>query len=301
MQHELLARCHHRLRQLSAALQQQRLVCQWRPSISNLLMLAGIMKDKDEEDEEHREDDDDDDEQQGRRQRARLRERADVLLRCIELCPVHAQAWHRLAELFLELAATFPAASSSSLPLVATDACSCSRLSSLSSARLCFSLVHDLCNFTQDGRFHWSGDGVPTLSLPLYSALLSSASQQLSDLSTLLPPLSSAPAQCELDSCPRCNAVCCCWQARLHGLACRPLFSLFSLERLAEQRGTEGEAGKKGKMGRRQQQQQPESRRGERGDAAGTALSTADAEGAADSDAEDAADDNVDRFDALQL
>jgi len=147
-------------------------------------------------------------------------------MRCIEMCPVHAAAWHELALVFLALS------SSTALP---SSPC-CSRQSFLSSARLTFSLVADLTNFTINPQLH-PGSDVPSLSTPLYSSLLASAQQHIAQLNTELPTVGSGGGRGE---CSRCAGVCECWRQRLHRFACLPLASLFLAEKAAEQMGVDG-------------------------------------------------------------
>ena len=252
---DLLARCHHKLCQLPAALSFQHQIVSLRPSISNLLLLAQMMAEGDNQTDTAT-----DQTEQGHARTA-------VLMRCIELCPVHVSAWHELALLFLALAASH---SSPSAQCASPTSPCCSRQSFLCCARLSFSLVADLTNFTINPRAHHTSD-VPTLSTPLYSKLLASAQQHTAELAAELPALGSGGSGGE---CVRCAGICECWRQRLHRFACLPLASLFNAEKEAEQTGVEGSKRNEKKRGRR---------KGE------------------DEDDEDDAAADIDQFDALNL
>ena len=252
---DLLARCHHKLCNLPAALSYQRQIVTLRPSISSLLLLARMMAEMESQTSSTTTD-----------PREQMRARAAVLMRCIELCPVHASAWHELAVLFLALSASTSPASAPSSP-----ACCCSRQSLSCCSRLAFSLVVDLTNFTINPQTHSTND-VPALSTPLYSSLLASAQHHIAELSAQLPAAGSAASGA---GCTRCAGVCECWRPRLHRFACMPLASLFIAQKDAEQAGVEGSKRAEKKRGRRGSDEED------------------------DSDAETGA--NVDQFDALNL
>ena len=216
---DLLARCHHKLRNLHDALSWQQQLVALRPSISSLLLQARMMAEAERATNSALAD-----------QRAAKQARAAVLIRCIELCPVHASAWHELASTFLELSALPPSSPSA--------AHCCSRHSLLASARLAFSLVADLTNFTLSPHSHPAGD-IPSLSKPLYSRLLTSAQRHIAQLSAELPVADASSGGGESE-CARCAAVCECWRPQLHRYACLPLASLFTAEKEAEQRRVDG-------------------------------------------------------------
>ena len=255
----MLARCHHKLHNLPAALSFQQQVVALRPSISNLLLLNQMMAESDSQQQTT---------PAGELRGQRLA-RAAVLMRCIELCPVHASAWHELALVFLSLASS----SSSSSPASSLQPC-CSRHSFLCCARLAFSLVADLTNFTINPHTHTTTDTVRTLSTPLYSNLLASAQQHLAQLATELPADGSSAGEGG-GGCVRCVGVCGCWRRRLHRFACLPLASLFIAEKEAQQAGVEGS-------------KRAEKRRGRR-------------KGGDEDESDDETNADVDQFDALNL
>ena len=218
---DLLARCHHKLGDLPAALSFQQQMVALRPSISNLLLLARMMA------ENHSQTSDVSD------CTVQRQARAAVLMRCIELCPVHAPAWHELGLVLLALSdSAFVPGPPASHP---SSARCCSRESFLWSARLVFSLVADLTNFTLSPS-HPAGD-IPSLSRPLYSSLLASAQRHIDQLNTQLPAVGSGKKRSE---CTRCVGVCKCWRQQLHRFACLPLASLFVIEKGAESARVEG-------------------------------------------------------------
>ena len=264
----MLARCHHKLHNLEDALSFQQQIVALRPSISNLLLLAQMMAESETAATAAT------DELLEQRQA-----RGAVLMRCIELCPVHASAWHQLALLFVDLASSSSAArpSDTSSP---HPTCCCSRQSFLCCAQLTFRLVADLTNFTVNSHTHTAGD-VPTLSTPLYTALLTSAEQHIAQLGTELTPAAAAEAAVDdtgrnTGGCMRCAGICACWRQRLHRFACLPLASLFVVEKEAEQSRVEGS-------------KRTEKRRGRKRD-----------DDDADSDTDEPTA-NVDGFDALNL
>ena len=249
---DVIARCHRAQRSLAAAVRCQRALCALRPSVHALLTLARWSGEAAEQCGEA-----------GAPEG--LRERAELLLQAVALCPVHAQAWLDLSALFADLAQRSPSAA----------LCDCGRASFLHCALLCASLVVDLTNFTLE-------PACAALPHSLYPAWQRIAAARVADLSAALTTVPHterprAEATAEGSRCPRCASVCGrCWRPRLHRFACAPLRSLFAAERAAEQRPVEG-ADTRRRKGRRE--------RGS-GDRA---------------EDEDADAPHADRFDALQL
>ena len=260
---DVLGRCHAAMGRWSTALKVQRESTELRPSLHSLLLLARWMRRRAEAEGET-----------GDGEGAR--ERASVLFRCLDCCPVHAETWLELGDTFLSLSrhspthlllSPLPPPPSPSSPVP----CACDRRSSLHCALLCFSLAMDLTSFALDPRQFVHGG---SLSRSQYPAFHRSAAERLAELEAALaeadsPPAPSAaaalPSFPPVDGCPRCAAVCGrCWRPRLHRLACGPLLSLFALEREAEQSAIHGNRRKK--EGRRARERTPEEGAGDAGD-----------------------------------
>ena len=235
---DVLARCHRQLGYASAAVRYQRELCALRPSIHSLLLLARWLKELERDAEGGGEGGVEE----------QMSEREAALNRCIDLCPVHAEAWHELGELFLTRTARTGAACQEALS-PSTSLCRCSRSSFVHCARLCFWLVRDLTNFSLSlPRAPTSHSTLPSLAYSQYPAWLRSAETHLAHLASAFDntsedsqprtsPSSSPPAA----GCSRCSSICpLCWRGRLHRLACGPLLSLFDKQRLAEQTPTPG-------------------------------------------------------------